>query len=345
VPPGSVFVGSPPPYPHPCPSLAITGAPAVYFSSASALRGTETIARKTVNGIVVLETSHSSDETSYVVPSLGVSLELAETGAQLVLATLTYSPRAVVLSGGPAPTVPSSWHWFSFAGLGFAAPSSWPREVGSTYGPACGPSPGVLSEAVVSLSTDTRLIVPASAGCVDVVRRLEGTDGVAVNAIAARVVPTPNQPADHCLDIHGLVVCPYTDPAFGVLYLRVSGPQLPRAVMIEIGLAGAGSTAHTILGSLRPATGIVEGVFEMVGGHVGSNPIPVGGTITLSGSAGTYTVEVAGSGRFTDHVPAGTYESSGHSPQFGGGEGFCHGPEVEVRAGEVTDTGVYCERK
>ena len=83
----------------------------------------------------------------------------------------------------------------------------------------------------------------------------------------------------------------------------------------------------------------------MVGGMAGSQPQLVGGTITLSGSAGTYTVKAARSGRFTDHVPAGTYEISGHSPQFGGGEGICLGPDVDVKAGEVTDTGVYCQRR
>jgi len=340
--PGSVFVGSA--RVSDCLGNGDAEAPHVHIGPTSGPLETAPISRKTVNGIAVLEISHDSVGTSYVVPALGVSLQLIGAAAQRVLVTLTYSPRAVVLSGSPAPTVPSSWHLFSFAGLGFAAPSSWPRDVGSSYARGCAPGPVGFSEEIVSLSTDTRLLLPSAAGCVYVVPPLKATDGVSVNAIAARVVPAPSQLATHCLDIHGLAVCPYADPAFGILYLRVSGPQLPRAVMVEIGLAGSGSTARTILGSLRPATGTVEGVLEMVGGSVGSNPTAVGGTVTLSGSAGTYTVKAAGSGRFTDHVPAGTYEISGHSPQFGGGEGICHGSDVDVKAGEVTDTGVYCPR-
>jgi hypothetical protein len=253
-PPGSVQISIP--HDMVCPSGpgVFNRFPAVYLVSTLTSFGPVVVVRKTINGIVVLETHSGAPESSYVVPSLDISLDLVGAAAQRVIATLTYSPRAIVLSGKPAPTVPSSWHWFSFAGLSFAAPSSWPRESTDSDGPFCA-TPGSPAVLAVTLSSDTQAL--GGLGCAAAPPPLTApSDGVRVDANPVRAeLPFPPLPslASHCLDVHGLSACPYTEPAFGILYLRVSGRRMPHAVMFELGLAGSGPTALTILGSLRPA--------------------------------------------------------------------------------------------
>ena len=56
-----------------------------------------------------------------------------------------------------------------------------------------------------------------------------------------------------CLDLHGLNACPATSPAYSILFLRVTGPSLPKPVLVSIGLAGNGMVARTIMHSLRAA--------------------------------------------------------------------------------------------
>lgn len=250
--PGSVFVGRTD-YGF-CPNGGSNKVPAVYFGPERSLTG-KTTTKRTVNGIAVLRTFQSSVESSYVAPSLGVSLTLVGPAAQLVLATLTYSPRAVVLSSGkelPA-AVPASWHRFSFAGLDFAAPGAWPRYVTTYYGPFC-TIPGIATRQAVAMSTDTKnWPVPNCPIILPTARANAPSDGVRVDAIPGRAEPTPAGLTTDCFEIRGLTVCPYTDPAFGILYLRVSGPALPHALMFELGLAGSGLKARRILASIGAA--------------------------------------------------------------------------------------------
>jgi hypothetical protein len=61
-----------------------------------------------------------------------------------------------------------------------------------------------------------------------------------------------------CLEINGLQVCIITSDQFGELTLSVAVPGRMFPVAVEIGLAGDGCTARTILHSIRaiqaPAT-------------------------------------------------------------------------------------------
>jgi len=53
-----------------------------------------------------------------------------------------------------------------------------------------------------------------------------------------------------CLSIHGLSVCPTVRSHYGVLVLAVHIPGMAHPVAVEIGLAGNGVVARTILYSL-----------------------------------------------------------------------------------------------
>jgi hypothetical protein len=204
-----------------------------------------------VNGIRVFVAASSPTFTAYEVPALGVEISATGSLATAVLATMTYSPRAVVLADGPVSSVPSTWKWVSFAGVRFATPNTWEQRTTPDYGPGCEPR-GTYLPSGITLSTDERLVVlfcPA----VGLLPASVPVGGVEVDALASKVLPTPTGPSTHCMHIHGLIACPYSTPASNVLYIRVSGPHLPHPVMFEIGLAANGAVARTLLGSLQAA--------------------------------------------------------------------------------------------
>jgi hypothetical protein len=72
-----------------------------------------------------------------------------------------------------------------------------------------------------------------------------------VDAVPSEALPGVTSLSAHCLAIYGLTACPYAEPAFGAVEFRVSSARMPHAVLFELGLADSGSTANTILGSLR----------------------------------------------------------------------------------------------
>jgi hypothetical protein len=75
-----------------------------------------------LNGIPVILGSTTRGSRWLFVPSLHVVVQGSGSNARRVLDTLMRSPLELVLAHGPAPRVPGSWPWFSFAGVRFAAP-------------------------------------------------------------------------------------------------------------------------------------------------------------------------------------------------------------------------------
>ena len=78
-----------------------------------------------IHGIPVYELRSGPGSVLYLVPGLGVRAGARGPLARRVLATLTWSPLAVVLRRGRAGPVPASWAWHRFGGVRFAAPRSW----------------------------------------------------------------------------------------------------------------------------------------------------------------------------------------------------------------------------
>jgi hypothetical protein len=208
-----------------------------------------------VNGVPVIVAGSGPGSAAYFIPSLDADVNVTGSLGRRVLATLTYSPRAAVLSGEPLPTVPSSWHRVSFAGLSFATPASWPNYTTDWYRASCVmPPTSYAAPAEVNLSTDTVLpVVPCDAPTF--IRKVQTIgDGVEVDEIPSRAPATPTGLSTNCFHPHGLTACPYAQPAFGILYLLATGPGLAHGgVMFEVGLAGSGAVARTIIGSLRAA--------------------------------------------------------------------------------------------
>jgi hypothetical protein len=203
--------------------------------------------------------------TLYVGPSAGVSgytyfapalhVEIT-TAATSVLETLTFSPRAVVLSKGPAPQVPRTWRWLDFGGLRFAVPSSWPVDRGAgeftcyldwqvVFSTFAGPGTAVI------LSTDTQQDVTFNCPAEVVPRHIPApTNGFRLD-LRRRAHDIAY--SSHCLDIHGLRVCPSGTWNYSVLFAAVHVPSGTKPVFLMLGMADNGRVARTVLQSLRAA--------------------------------------------------------------------------------------------
>lgn len=256
--PGTVFVGhtgwgkcvvSPPPL---VPWVALGPASV----TATLPRGRTVVTGIVVRGVRARQAFNPGGIGSIAVPSLGVSIALSAPDDWRILDTLTHSPRALVLVTGPYAPVPSSWGWVSFRGIKFAAPRLWPHRTIGYYGPVCGRL-GIDNE--VTLSTDEHKAPVEFCQFEPAIPTVQAsTNGVRVDAIPALALPgpvggvaTPNP--TRCIKLHGLNVCPYPNPAFGVLDLLVSDAHMTHPVLVEIGLGGSGEVSRTILGSLQAA--------------------------------------------------------------------------------------------
>ncbi len=188
----------------------------------------------------------------WLVPSLGVRLELVGPISTEVLHTLTHSPREVTLATSKPPAVPSSWHRVDFAGLSIAVPIDWPEQQVSSWGTGCAPTnlsllapPAVVlnrgtSEPLVSCPAITELEMASATP----------TDGLVIDP--GPYGPLQGQPGfGTCLHINDLTACPTTTDLYGILVLALHIPGRTQPVAVEIGLAGNGVVARIILFSMR----------------------------------------------------------------------------------------------
>jgi len=189
------------------------------------------------------------DDTSMVIPVLHASVSASGPLAGAVLHTVTYSPRAVALATGTSPAVPAHWRRLSFGGLSAAVPRSWGIDRRPDVPVHCAPIDVSLPEPGVVLTTGTvesvRACPAMSSQAVSV-----PTDGLVVD-------PGPDGPLPAhasfgpCSPVHGLRVCSTSSDRDSILVVGVLVPGRIRPIAVEIGLAGSGVTARTILGSLR----------------------------------------------------------------------------------------------
>jgi hypothetical protein len=271
---------------------------------------------------------------SYLVPSLGVEIEIEGPLATRVVDTLSRSPRIVALASGPAPTVPSSWRSVTFAGLQFSVPADWPMNRTQTTpnlgGSDCQAQSAAFFRTVVTLSTDTFPLIIAT--CLYSPPTLQSPpDAVQVDSGSRWASSAPvslSKPpvafSKHCLDLNGLTACPATSPAYSILVLKVTVPGRSNPVYVSIGLAGNGMVARTILYSLRASSaighpfqiaGTIAGTLVRVGGPSPGTPVALPGQVTARSSAGRkFTVTVGKSGRFVLSVSPGVYKLTGLSP-------------------------------
>ncbi len=242
--PGNVYLGGVPKVF--CPNDASGEGIVVLDTDTS--RPPTSVAAEIINGITVYRLG--PDDDTVLLPSVRASVIATGPLASEVIHTLTYSPRAVALVPGASPAVPRTWHRVSFGGLSLAVPKRWAVSHRSDVPFSCGPIDTSLIEDTVILSAGTSV---SAVAC-------PATSGVKVptplNGLLIDPGPTSPTPADasfgSCVRIDRLRACPVTTDPYGALDVSVHLPGRGRATAVEIGLAGSGMIARTILDSLTP---------------------------------------------------------------------------------------------
>lgn len=200
-----------------------------------------------VNGIPVYV---QAGGLTYWVQSLDAYVHASGPLARRVLHTLTWSPAAVAL-GTQTRVVPASWRWYSFAGLRFAAPPNLPRQTTDDDLVGCPQAvPGL--QPWVLLSTATNALSPSCILLSLRVSYIHYSDGVFVASGPYQSVQLPKR-SYPCRSLHGLRACMMSGTYGGVVEVIVAVPGRSRPTLVDIGLAGNGMVARSILYSLRAA--------------------------------------------------------------------------------------------
>ena len=224
----------------------------VYIATTSQTRGTGTPI--VVNGITAYRYEGGEKFTDvassvWLVPSLGVELILTGPLSTKILQTLTDSPRSVALASGSAPSVPSSWHRVGFGPLSIAFPATFHETRLNAWVNPCNVPPNVTMTAPPTVVLDTGAAEEPSACSFTSTRIDTPNDGIFID-------PGIYGPFEQgstfgrCLDINGLIACPTTTDIYGMLVLDIGIPGND-PVAVEIGLAGSGEVARTILYSIE----------------------------------------------------------------------------------------------
>jgi hypothetical protein len=172
-------------------------------------------------------------------------IEIAVSGppAASVLQTLRISPRASVTAPGSGPHVPETWRRVSFDGVHFAVPPSWP-VLRLRDPPFCDSPVALDSQSRPSAIVTTEALPPSTASCVDR-NPLPPMNGIELDAAKA-VYPTGT-----CIPRRqrGLVLCLDQSSPWSILFARITEPS-GRTLNVQLGLAGDGRVARTVLHSL-----------------------------------------------------------------------------------------------
>jgi hypothetical protein len=228
--------------PHPAPIASFASVVSAGAVEISRYRQQPTL----VNGIPV----YPQGGLTYYVPMLDVWVHASGPLARRVLHTLTWSPAAVAL-GTQTRGVPTSWRWYSFAGLRFAAPPNLPRQTTDDDLVGCPQAvPGLQPWVLLSIATNA-----LSPSCILLSLRVSYIrygDGVLVASGPYQSVQLPKK-SQPCRSLHGLRACVTSGTYGGVVELIVAVPGRSRPSLVEIGLAGNGMVARAILDSLRGA--------------------------------------------------------------------------------------------
>lgn len=219
---------------------------------------------RTINGVEAWGRVGPSGSGYYDVPDLGVQITLHRRQALAVLATLTRSPATVAVAAGPAPAVPKSWKRVTGGSVRFAVPASWSTATTNVEGPGCGQPNVVVRNDVVVLDSDTYSADAIS--CPYIPSRRPSppapADGLVVNLHPQARFWPPTSVLGRCLHFHGVTACLYDRTPtvtndqmaeLDMLFVQVTVPGHSGHDLLEIGLAGNGTVARTILYSLTAA--------------------------------------------------------------------------------------------
>jgi hypothetical protein len=206
-----------------------------------------------IHGIPVYRLRSGPGSVLYLVPELGVRVGARGPQARRVLATLTWSPLAVVLRHDPAGPVPASWARHRFGRVNFAVPASWKLQHENQWA-TCGT--GIVPRSLLLIdATRPPVALPCpfpfpTAGAEQARPGLT----VVTGKYAAQSV-TEDFPS--CLVRHSVRVCLSSITGqggfdSGVLIFSVSRPHRA-ATFFLLGLSGSGARARAVFASVRTA--------------------------------------------------------------------------------------------
>jgi hypothetical protein len=205
-----------------------------------------------IHGIPVYRLRSGPDSVQYLVPELRVRVGARGPLARRVLATLTWSPLAVVLSRGPAGPVRANWTWYRFGGIGFAAPRSWivrRENQWATCGTGLVPSSLLLIDATrPPAALPCPYPAPTAAG-----EQVQPGLTIVTGKYAAQSV---SEDFVRCQVRHGVRICLSSITGqggfdSGVLFFSAARPHQHAATFFLLGLSGSGTRARAIFGSIR----------------------------------------------------------------------------------------------
>lgn len=208
-------------------------------------------AAKDINGITVY--SRSSSPTVFHIPSLATLVSGKGPLTERVLHTLSVSPRYVALAKGPIPSVPASWHRVTYGGLSVAVPADWPVVNDPQWHSCTSDYESYYREEVVLDSGTADIDVMKCIGfpLLDALSTI-GKDGLTINTGPYRALSDHFWPPGNCIPVNSLTVCPLMFP-YSIMPLDVHVQGRNQLVEVDIGLAGSGDTARTILYSIEKA--------------------------------------------------------------------------------------------
>jgi hypothetical protein len=207
-----------------------------------------------IHGIPVYRLRSALGSVLYLVPKLRVRVGARGSVARRVLATLTWSPLAVVLNDAPAGPVSAGWVRHRFGHVSFAVPDSWNVRHQNQWG-TCGT--GIVPRSLLLVdATRPPLALPCpfpypTAGAEQARPGLTVVTGKYAAQSVAENFPS-------CVLRHGARICLSAitgDGGFdsGVLIFSVSRPHRHATTFFLLGLSGSGAAARTVFASVRIA--------------------------------------------------------------------------------------------
>jgi hypothetical protein len=195
---------------------------------------------------------------SYAIGATAMAAAICVLVVVLVFGVASSSKPTVNTPSRPAG-VPATWQKVTFGGLTMYAPGNWPTVRNQVWG-SCGIGnqpfkvssvvldTGVQSENIDCPMSGASLTKPVYGLLID-----PGQYGPLVGRPMDPGFDPGNTGFDKCLEINALSVCPTSAVYISVMIVAVHIPGVTRPVVVEIGLAGGGKVAHTILYSMRPS--------------------------------------------------------------------------------------------
>jgi hypothetical protein len=180
--------------------------------------------------------------------------------ALIVGVRVVSSSKPTVITPARPAGFPASWEKVTFGGLTMYAPGNWPTVREQVWGDCASAGQPFFRVSSVVLDTGASGLAyhcPAitSKSAISPVYGLvvdPGQYGPLTWAMGIDPGFTAGvKRFDKCLPINGLSVCPTSTSYGGILLVAVHIPGVTRPVAVEIGLAGGGKVAHTILYSMR----------------------------------------------------------------------------------------------